>query len=163
MIKMIDRWMILIALFVVATNATRVSLTDTQAYHDARPCMKNCFGNIGHEVNYLAQNLKVDNTEEGICRLDIQPSGVARLRYCIGNACDDNAFDVKYGVGLYTAYCTSAGYVTPGATPTPTSGNCLPPLPPVTITVTSIQTVFATSAAKRGIMLPLQNFFAARF
>lgn len=153
-----------IALLVVATNATRVSLTETQAYESARPCMKNCFGNIGNEVNYLAQNLDVDNKDEGICRVDIQPSGVARLRYCIGNYCDDNDYDINYGVCLYTAYCTSAGYVASGAAAaTPTSGNCLPQLPPVTVTVTSIQTVFATSAAKRVIMLPMQNFFAARF
>ena len=150
---------LLLAVLALLIDATRVSLTDSPAWQDKRPCMENCFGN--KDVNYLAQNLKVENKNEGVCRQDIQPLGVQRLRTCIGTYCDDNELDINYGISLYTAYCTGAGYTGAIAAAT-TTGNCLPPLAPVTVTVTSIQTVFATSAAKRGIMLPLQDFFAAR-
>lgn len=152
------RLVLLWSLFSQAVLSSRVSLTDSTAYDKARPCLKTCFGN--NDVNYLAQNMKCDENNECVCRQNLQPSAVAYLRRCIGSWCDKMDFDINYGVSLYTAYCTEAGFAAVAdATPT-AEGTCSPT---ATITVTAIQTVFVTSAAKRAVMLPLQEFFVARF
>jgi len=157
-LAMLNHIFLLFALHISLIHATRVSLTDSPAYQSARPCMYNCFGN--RDTNWLANNIDCDNTNECICRLDLQPSIVSQLKLCIDGNCRQNEVDRSYGVSLYTSYCTAAGYTVTLAAVTSSEGTCSPT---VTITITSIQTIFATSAAKRGIMIPLQNFFAARF
>ncbi|EEQ33349.1 uncharacterized protein MCYG_06168 [Microsporum canis CBS 113480] len=45
------------------------------------------------------------------CRVDLQVTATSYLPSCVNKFCSSNSIDVTWAVGIYTDYCTSAGYI----------------------------------------------------
>ncbi|KAK6508004.1 hypothetical protein TWF481_006423 [Arthrobotrys musiformis] len=113
------RILILAALLVdipkaLAQKPVVATITNLDSYAAGRVCMRDCIYNI-------AGRNGCDNTDECICRIDLQPQMTSYLSTCISNSCAAYTRDVKSGVSIYQSYCSGKAddpepVVTPVAT-----------------------------------------------
>ncbi|KAK6513206.1 hypothetical protein TWF506_009369 [Arthrobotrys conoides] len=113
-----SRLLILTALLIniqtiVAQKPVVATITNLDAYTAGRACMRDCIYNI-------AGRNGCDNTNNCICRIDLQPQFTSYLSTCISNSCGYTR-DVSSGVSIYQGYCSGKAddpepVVTPVAT-----------------------------------------------
>lgn len=51
-----------------------------------------------------------DQTNECICRADLQADADVKIRSCVSSYCKKNEQDMASAVSIYDAYCTGAGF-----------------------------------------------------
>ncbi len=84
--------LLLVPLFSSLSFSKAVTLTNAIEYQSLRPCAQRCFGTIGLDTWYLADEIGCDftpATEECICRPDLQAAAASHLRQCVYTKCNE--------------------------------------------------------------------------
>ncbi|RVD89517.1 uncharacterized protein DFL_000521 [Arthrobotrys flagrans] len=99
---------------ILAQKAVVQTITNLDSYAAGRVCMRDC-------IFKIAGRNGCDNTNDCICRIDLQPQMTSYLSTCISNSCAGYTRDVNSGISIYQSYCSGKAddpepVVTPVAT-----------------------------------------------
>ncbi|KAF3170535.1 hypothetical protein TWF751_006702 [Orbilia oligospora] len=131
------------------------TITNLDAYTAGRGCMRDCLYNI-------AGRNGCDNTNECICRIDLQPALTSYLSTCISNSCAGYTRDVNSGVSIYQSYCSDKAdapepVVTPVATEEVVETTIIKRIT-VEATATATETNFATETVNNVATITRTSF-----
>ncbi|KAK6343728.1 hypothetical protein TWF730_011317 [Orbilia blumenaviensis] len=94
----------------LAQKAVVATITNLDSYSAGRACMRDCIWNLYHRNN-------CDNTDNCICRLDLQPQITTYISTCVSKSCSGLTRDISSGVSIYQSYCVGKDGQDPVVTP----------------------------------------------